>query len=283
VTYEQEDGGNTWLCVLNKRILVVCHRDPTKCPWKELNVDVVVEASGVFRSYEDAMVHCNVGAKKVLITAPPKGKGVKQYVYGVNHQDYNLEEDHVISMASCTTNSLAPVLKVVEEQFGVKRAFITTVHSFTNDQATLDAFHSDPRRARAASSSIIPTTTGAAEAVAKVIPSLEGKLTGLALRVPTPTVSITDLVMELNQSVTREQMHQALDEAAKGSLNGILHVSYEPLVSCDYKGTTYSSIVDAELTKILDGDLVKLMIWYDNEYGYARRLLDVSKVMFPSS
>ncbi|MDP2691793.1 MAG: type I glyceraldehyde-3-phosphate dehydrogenase [bacterium] len=250
-------------------------RDPKNLPWKELDVDVVIEATGVFRSREQTGWHLEAGAKKVILTAPPKGDVDNMMVMGINEDSFDPATHQVISNASCTTNSLAPVAKVLHESFGIVKGFITTVHSFTNDQSTLDAHHPDPRRARTASESIIPTTTGAAEAVTKVIPELKGKLTGLALRVPTVTVSITDLVVELEKNVTVEEVNEALRKAAAGPLKGILDVSDKPLVSIDYRGNEHSSIVDALSTMVIGGNLVKVLAWYDNEWGYSRRLLDM--------
>lgn len=252
-------------------------RDPKNIPWKEYGADIVIEATGVFRTREQAAWHLESGAKKVIVTAPPKGDVDTMIVMGVNEENYDPKKHHVISNASCTTNSLAPLVKVLHQTFGVKRGFMTTVHSFTNDQVTLDAHHHDLRRARTASQSIIPTTTGAAEAVAKVIPELKGKLTGISLRVPTTTVSVTDFVAELGKKVTKEKIHAALEKAEKGPLKGILHVNYKPLVSIDYKGSSYSSIIDALSTLVIEGDFVKLLAWYDNEWGYCCRLVDLCR------
>lgn len=259
-----------------KKIKAFRELDPQNLPWKELDIDIVIESSGVFTSREKAGLHLKAGAKKVIITAPPKGEVDVILVMGVNEDIYDPKKHQLISNASCTTNSLAPIVKVLHEKFGIQRGLMTTVHSYTNDQSTLDAHHNDPRRARAASISIIPTTTGAAETVAKVIPELHGKLTGLALRVPTPVVSITDFVVELKTHVTKEQVNDAFRKAADGPLKGILKVSDEPLVSADYRGDEHSSIVDALSTMVMEGNLVKVLAWYDNEWGYSKRLVDLT-------
>lgn len=267
--------GKESLTINGKEVKMTHERDPKQLPWKELDIDLVIEATGVFRTREKAGWHLEAGAKRVLLTAPPKDEFDLTVVMGINHEDFDPEAHTFISNASCTTNSLAPVVKVLHETFGIERGFMTTIHSFTNDQSTLDAHHPDLRRARTATSSIIPTTTGAAQAVTQVIPELEGKLTGLSLRVPTPTVSVTDFVAELKQNVTAEQVNQALQDAANGSLKGILDVAYEPLVSVDYKGNNHSSIVDAPSTMVLTDNMVKVLAWYDNEWGYSRRLVDL--------
>ncbi|MDP3975361.1 MAG: type I glyceraldehyde-3-phosphate dehydrogenase [bacterium] len=261
------------------KIKALHERDPKNLPWKELSIDIAIEATGIFTSREQVEWHRQAGAKKVLLTAPPKDDLDVMLLMGVNEQMFDPKRHHLISNASCTTNSLAPVAKVLHEAFGIKRGFMTTVHSFTNDQSTLDAHHRDPRRARTATASIIPTTTGAAEAVAKVIPELQGKLTGLALRVPTQTVSVTDFVAELDKEVTVEDVNTTLKKAAEGKLKGILAVSEEPLVSVDYKGNDHSSIVDALSTMVLGGNLVKILTWYDNEWGYSHRLVDLCAYM----
>ena len=255
-------------------------RDPGKLPWKDLGVDVVVEATGVFRDGRKAAVHREEGgAKKVIISAPAKPADSVDLtvVLGVNEKDYDPERHHVISNASCTTNCLAPVAKVLHETFGIRRGLMTTIHAYTNDQRILDLPHKDPRRARAAALNIIPTTTGAAKAVALVIPELEGRFDGFALRVPTPTVSIVDFVGELDQDATKEQVNDALRAAAEGELKGILGYSEEPLVSMDLKGDERSSIVDGPLTNVSGGSLVKVVAWYDNEWGYSCRVVDLAK------
>ncbi|NLL71028.1 MAG: type I glyceraldehyde-3-phosphate dehydrogenase [Epulopiscium sp.] len=268
-TVEVKDNN---LVVNGKEIKVLAERNPADLPWKELGVDIVVESTGIFRKKEQAQLHIDAGAKKVIISAP--GKGTKSIVMGVNEGDYNPAEDDIVDNASCTTNCLAPVAKVIEEKFGVVKGIMTTVHSYTNDQRILDLPHSDLRRARAAAESIIPTTTGAAEAVAKVIPSLKGKLTGMAMRVPTPTVSVVDLTVELKKEVTVEEINAALKEAADEK---VLGYSDEPLVSVDYKMDSRSSIVDGLSTLVMGGNMVKVVSWYDNEWGYSNRIVDLTQ------
>ncbi|GMQ62655.1 type I glyceraldehyde-3-phosphate dehydrogenase [Vallitalea maricola] len=265
--------GNGALVVNGKEIKVLAERNPADLPWKELGVDIVIESTGLFRQKEKAQLHIDAGAKKVIISAP--GKGTKSIVMGVNEEDYNPAEDNIIDNASCTTNCLAPFAKVLNDTFGIKRGIMTTVHSYTNDQRILDLPHEDLRRARAAAESIIPTTTGAAEAVAKVIPSLKGKLTGMAMRVPTPTVSVVDLTVELGKEVTVEEVNGALKAAAEGS--NVLGYSDEPLVSIDYRKDSRSSIVDGLATLVMEGSLVKVVSWYDNEWGYSNRIIDLAK------
>ncbi|QUH30763.1 type I glyceraldehyde-3-phosphate dehydrogenase [Vallitalea guaymasensis] len=265
--------GNGTLVVNGKEIKVLAERNPADLPWKELGVDIVIESTGLFRQKEKAQLHIDAGAKKVIISAP--GKGTKSIVMGVNEEDYNPAEDNIIDNASCTTNCLAPFAKVLNDTFGIKRGIMTTVHSYTNDQRILDLPHEDLRRARAAAESIIPTTTGAAEAVAKVIPSLKGKLTGMAMRVPTPTVSVVDLTVELGKEVTVEEVNGALKAASEGS--NVLGYSDEPLVSIDYRKDSRSSIVDGLATLVMEGSLVKVVSWYDNEWGYSNRIIDLAK------
>ncbi|QSQ10459.1 Glyceraldehyde-3-phosphate dehydrogenase [Koleobacter methoxysyntrophicus] len=260
--------------VNGKEIRVTAEKDPVNLPWGELGVDVVIESTGVFRSREKAAKHIEAGAKKVIITAPAKGEDIT-IVLGVNEEKYDPEKHHIISNASCTTNCLAPVVKILNDKFGVEKGLMTTVHSYTNDQRILDLPHSDLRRARAAALSIIPTTTGAAKAVTLVLPELKGKLNGFALRVPTPTVSITDFVAVVKKNVTEEEINNAFKEAAEGDLKGILGYSDEPLVSMDYKGNSLSSIVDGLSTMVIDGNLVKVVSWYDNEWGYSCRVIDL--------
>ncbi len=266
------DGG---LEVDGHFIDVFSERDPADLAWGDLGVDIVVEATGFFRGRDQAARHLDVGAKKVIITAPGKNEDIT-IVLGVNHTKYDPAEHHVISNASCTTNCLAPVVKVLMEEFGFRRGLMNTVHAYTNDQALLDVPHSDKRRARAAALSMIPTTTGAAKATALVIPEVEGKLDGMALRVPTPDVSVVDLVAELETETTEEAVNEAFRQAAKGSLAGILDVCDEPLVSIDFTGNPHSSIVDSLSTKIIDGSLVKVLSWYDNEWGYSHRVADLA-------
>ena len=254
---------------------VFSERDPANLAWGDLGVDIVVESTGFFRSRDQAAQHLDVGAKKVIISAPGKNEDIT-IVMGVNQDKYDPAEHHVISNASCTTNCLAPVVKVLMEEFGFRRGLMNTVHAYTNDQALLDMPHSDKRRARAAALSMIPTTTGAAKATALVIPEVEGKLDGMAMRVPTPDVSVVDLVAELETETTEEAVNEAFRQAASGSLAGILDLCDEPLVSIDFTGNPHSSIVDGLSTKIIDGGLVKVLSWYDNEWGYSHRVVDLA-------
>ncbi len=257
-----------------KRVQVLSEKDPSKLPWGELNIDVAIESTGRFRSMEEVSMHVQAGAKKAILSAPAKGS-MPTYVMGVNHTQYEPSQD-VISNASCTTNCLAPVAKVLDEKFGIKRGLMTTIHSYTNDQRILDFPHSDPRRARAGAVSMIPTTTGAAVAVAKVLPQLKGKLDGFSMRVPTPNVSCVDLVAELNTTVTVDDINNALKEAANGELEGILDYNELPLVSIDYNGNKHSSTVDGLSTMVMDNNMIKVLAWYDNEIGYSNRLLDLA-------
>ncbi|NEP36019.1 MULTISPECIES: type I glyceraldehyde-3-phosphate dehydrogenase [Moorena] len=261
-----------------KTVKCVSDRNPLNLPWDSWGVDLVIEATGVFRDQDGAGKHIAAGAKKVLITAPGQGD-VPTYVMGVNHEDYTDEGNNVISNASCTTNCLAPFAKVLHEQFGIIKGTMTTTHSYTGDQRLLDASHRDVRRARAAALNIVPTSTGAAKAVALVIPELKGKLNGIALRVPTPNVSIVDLVVQVEKSTIAEQVNQVLKEAAEGPLKGILAYGDEPLVSCDYRGHDASSIVDSSLTMVMGGDMVKVVAWYDNEWGYSQRVVDLAELV----
>jgi glyceraldehyde-3-phosphate dehydrogenase (NAD(P)) len=253
----------------------VSDRNPENLPWRDWNVDLIIEATGVFISKEGASKHINAGAKKVVITAPGKG-AVPTYVVGVNHQDYDPSET-IISNASCTTNCLAPFAKVLNDEFGIIQGMMTTTHSYTGDQRILDASHRDLRRARAAAVNIVPTSTGAAKAVGLVIPSLQGKLNGIALRVPTPNVSVVDFVALVEKSTIAEQVNQALKNAAEGNLKGILHFSDLELVSSDFKGHPASSIIDAALTMVMGGNMIKVVAWYDNEWGYSQRVLDLTE------
>ena len=266
-----EDG----FTVNGRPVKVLAERDPAQLPWGDLGVDLVVESTGRFRSREDAAKHLQGGAKKVIISAPAKNEDIT-VVMGVNEDNYDPANHHVISNASCTTNCLAPVVKVLHQNFGVRRGLMTTVHAYTTDQQILDLPHKDLRRARAAGMSIIPTTTGAAAAVAKVLPELEGKLNGFAMRVPTPNVSVVDLVAELERDVTAEEVNEALRREAEGALKGILGYSEEPLVSRDYNGDPHSSIVDALSTMVMEGNMVKVVSWYDNEWGYSNRVVDLA-------
>ena len=262
------------LVVDGETLKVFSERDPASLPWSDLGVDIVVEATGFFTSRDQAAKHLEAGAKKVIISAPAKNEDIT-IVLGVNEGRYDPDEHHVISNASCTTNCLAPVAKVLTESFGFRRGLMTTIHAYTNDQALLDVPHSDLRRSRAAAMSMIPTSTGAARATALVLPELEGKLDGMAIRVPTPDVSVVDLVAELDQDTSAEAVNAAFREAADGPLKGILTVSDEPLVSVDYTGSPYSSIVDGLSTAVMGGRLVKVLSWYDNEWGYSTRVVDL--------
>ena len=267
-----------YLVVDGKKTRVFCDRDPAKLDWSSEGVEVVIECTGVFRSREKAAAHLGGTVKKVIISAPGKDED-KTIVMGVNESEYDPATHHVVSNASCTTNCLAPFAKVLHQEFGIKRGMMTTVHSYTNDQRVLDAPHKDLRRARAAAMSIIPTTTGAAKAVALVLPELKGKLNGFALRVPTPNVSVTDLVVELEKEATKESINAAFRKAAEGELKGILGVSDLPLVSKDFNGDTRSSIVDADLTMVMEGNMAKVVAWYDNEWGYSSRIVDLAVYM----
>jgi len=253
---------------------VLSMKDPAQLPWKDLGVDVVFESTGIFTARDGAAKHIEAGAKKVIITAPAKGPDVT-VVMGVNDEKYDPAKHQIISNASCTTNCLAPLAKVVHQKFGIKKAWMTTIHSYTNDQNLLDLPHKDLRRARAAAMSMIPTSTGAASAIGEVIPELKGKLDGFAMRVPTPNVSIVDLNAVLDKKATGEEVNAALREAAAGPLKGILAVSDDELVSIDFRGNANSSIVDAPYTKVMDGDFLKVLSWYDNEWGYASRCVDL--------
>ena len=259
-----------------QEIRVFSESDPLNLPWRKLNVDIVLECTGVFRYLEDAFKHIKAGAKKVIISAPAKSESIPTYLLGVNEAKYEAGTDNIISMGSCTTNCVAPVAKVLDESFGIEKGFITTVHSYTNDQRILDLVHKDIRRARAAGLNIIPTTTGAAESVEKCLPQLAGKLKGIALRVPTATVSIIDFTVVLKKKATAAEINNALRKAAgKKEMEGILKVEDKPLVSSDYKGSSFSSIVDSLLT-VASGNTVKIFAWYDNEWGYASRLAEMA-------
>src|SRR6187401_1543323 len=257
---------------------VLSIKDPAQLPWKDLGVDVVFEATGIFTSRDGAAKHLAAGAKKVIITAPAKGPDLT-VVLGVNDDKYDPGKHHIISNASCTTNCLAPDAKVLHETFGIKKGWMTTVHSYTNDQQLLDLPHKDLRRARAAALSIIPTTTGAASAVGEVMPDLKGKLDGISMRVPTPNVSVVDLAAVLGKNTTTEEVNAAFKEAADGALRGILQFEEAPLVSIDFRRNPHSSIVDAPYTKVMDGDFVKVLSWYDNEWGYSNRCVDLLRLM----
>ena len=262
------------LVVNGKEIKVSAIKEPEKLPWKDLGVDVVLESTGRFTDRVDADKHITAGARKVIISAPAKGEDIT-IVMGVNDQKYDPAKHHVLSNASCTTNCLVPVVKVVLDNWGFKHGFMTTVHSYTNDQQILDLPHKDLRRARAAALSIIPTTTGAAKATALVLPEVKGKIDGVSLRVPTPDVSIVDLTAEVEKRTTVEEVNAAFKQAAQGALKGILSVSDEPLVSVDYIGSLYSSVVDSMSTNVIDGTLIHISSWYDNEMGYSARCVDL--------
>ncbi|MYL20008.1 glyceraldehyde-3-phosphate dehydrogenase [Halobacillus litoralis] len=264
------------LMVNGKKIKLCSTRNPAELPWKELGVDIVIEATGKFRTKDEAALHLDAGAKKVIITAP--GKEVDAtIVMGVNEDSYSPETHDVISNASCTTNCLAPVVKVLEDEFGIENGLMTTVHSFTNDQKNLDNPHKDLRRARGCTQSIIPTSTGAAKALGDVIPSMKGKLNGMALRVPTPNVSLVDLVVDLKKAVTKEQLNEAFASASESEMKGIMEYSDEPLVSIDYTTSPSSAIIDGLSTQVMEGSKVKVLAWYDNEWGYSCRVVDLAK------
>ncbi len=257
-----------------QRVRVLAERDPAKIPWRDYGVEIVIESTGLFTDASKASAHLQGGARKVIISAPAKGE-VLTIVLGVNQDKYDPTKHHILSNASCTTNCIAPVVKVLHDNFGVIRGLMTTAHAYTNDQRLLDMYHSDLRRARTAAVNIVPTTTGAARAVTEVIPELKGRLHGIALRVPTPTVSICDFVADLGKEVTAEEVNQAFKVAGLGSLKGILEYCDEPLVSIDFKGNCASAIVDAENTMVIGGSMVKVLAWYDNEWGYSNRLVDL--------
>ena len=272
------EGSSDAITVDGESIKVLAERDPAKIPWNDYGVEIVVESTGLFTDASKAAAHRQGGAKKVIISAPAKGEDIT-IVIGVNEDKYDPAKHHIISNASCTTNCIAPVVKILHDSFGVTRGLLTTAHSYTNDQRLLDQFHKDLRRARSAALSIIPTSTGAARAVALVIPELSGRLNGIALRVPTPTVSVCDFVADLTKKVTVEEVNQAFQAAASGPLKGILEYCDEPLVSIDFKGNPASSIVDAENTMVIDDSMVKVLSWYDNEWGYSNRVIDLISLM----
>lgn len=267
------------ITVNGKTIKCVSDRNPENLPWKEWDIDLVIESTGVFVTEEGARKHIKAGAKKVVITAPGKGGNVGTFVMGVNHQDYDPSKYDVVSNASCTTNCLAPIAKVLDEKFGIIKGTMTTTHSYTGDQRLLDASHRDVRRARAAAMNIVPTSTGAAKAVALVLPNLKGKLNGVALRVPTPNVSMVDFVVQVEKPTIAEELNQAFKNASENELKGFLGYCDLPLVSSDYKGSDTSSVVDASLTMVLGGDMVKVMAWYDNEWGYSQRVVDLAELV----
>ena len=275
VAVEARDGG---IAVGKDFFKVVSQRDPAQLPWKELGVDVVFEGTGLFTKKEDAAKHIAAGAKRVIITAPATGPDAS-FVMGVNHETYDPAKHVVISNASCTTNCLAPLAKVLHESFGITKGWMTTIHSYTNDQQLLDLPHKDIRRARAAALSMIPTSTGAASAMGEVMPELKGKLDGFSMRVPTPNVSVVDLVAVLDKTATAEELNAAFTAAANGPLKGFLAVETEQLVSVDFRKNPHSSIVDAPLTKVMGGNLAKVISWYDNEWGYSSRCVDLLRFM----
>jgi glyceraldehyde 3-phosphate dehydrogenase len=265
----QIDGNN--VAVLNQK-------DPSRLPWKDLGVDIVIESTGVFTNGEQVRAHLEAGAKKAIITAPATNEDIT-VVLGVNDANYQPRKHHVVSNASCTTNCLAPVAKVLHDSFGMERGLMTTVHAYTNDQRILDLMHSDLRRARSAATNIVPTSTGAAKAIGLVMPQLKGKLHGISMRVPTSTVSVVDLVADLKKSASAEEINGALEETANGKMKGILGYTDEPLVSSDFRGNPASSIVDGLSTVVLEGKMVKVLSWYDNEWGYSCRVGDLAKLM----
>ncbi|HZK10176.1 MAG TPA: type I glyceraldehyde-3-phosphate dehydrogenase [Clostridia bacterium] len=272
------EKGDKCVYVNGEKIEVRNQRDEDNLPWKEHKIDIVVDSTGRYRTKEKAQIHLDQGAKKILVTAPVTGDDVT-IVMGVNEDDYEHENHHIVSNASCTTNCLAPVAKVLDREFGIEKGMMTTIHAYTGDQVLIDSKHKDPRRARAAALNIIPTTTGAAKAVALVLPQLEGKFSGMAVRVPTPTVSMVDLVITTKKPVTVEEVNQSLKTASEGEMKGLLGYSEEPLVSSDYKADKRSSIVDALSTIVLGENMVKVIAWYDNEWGYAERVVDLCEYM----
>jgi glyceraldehyde 3-phosphate dehydrogenase len=276
--HSEVKAGTDSITVDGDEFKVLSVKDPAQLPWKDLGVDVVFESTGIFTARDGATKHLTAGAKKVIITAPAKSPDIT-LVLGVNDGKYDPAAHHIISNASCTTNCLAPLAKVIHERFGIRKGWMTTVHSYTNDQNLLDLPHKDLRRARAAALSIIPTTTGAATAVGEVLPELKGKLDGFSMRVPTPNVSLVDLNALLDKKATGEEVNDALREAAAGSMKNILTMSDVPLVSIDFRGNPYSSIVDSQYTKVMDGDFLKVLSWYDNEWGYSNRCVDLLRLL----
>ncbi len=267
------------LLVDGKEVKVLSFKNPQELPWKDLGVDLVIESTGVFRERDKAQLHLEAGAKKVVISAPAKGEDIT-IVLGVNEDKYDPEKHHIISNASCTTNCLAPMVKVIDDNFKIVKGLMTTIHSYTNDQRILDLVHKDLRRARAAAVSMIPTTTGAAKAIGVVMPHMKGKLDGLAIRVPTPTVSLTDLTVNVDKSTSAEEVNAKFKEVSQGYLKGILEYSEEDLVSKDFVGNTHSCIFDAPLTRVIGSNLVKVMGWYDNEWGYSMRVADLIEYIY---
>lgn len=270
--------GENSLIVNGKKVLLLNDRDPRNLPWDQLEIDIVIEATGKFNARDKANLHLEAGAKKVILTAPGKDEDVT-IVIGVNEKDLNVEMHHIISNASCTTNCLAPVVKVLDEQFGIESGLMTTVHAYTNDQKNLDNPHKDLRRARACGQSIIPTTTGAAKSLAKVLPHLKGKLHGLALRVPTPNVSLVDLVVDVKKKVTIEEINNAFQKASQNELKNIIDITYEPLVSVDFYTNPYSAVIDGLSTMVIEDKKVKVLAWYDNEWGYSCRVVELVQLV----
>jgi len=268
------EAGDDSIIVDGEKVKIMAERDPGKIPWKDYGIDIVLECTGLFTEASKASAHFQGGAKKVIISAPAKEEDFT-VVLGVNDDKYDPKQHKIISNASCTTNCIAPVAKVLNDTFGINKGLLTTIHAYTNDQRLQDMFHKDLRRARAAAENIVPTTTGAAKAVSLVLPELKGKLHGVAMRVPTPTVSLCDLVVELNKEVTPESINTAFKSAAEGKLKGILEYCTEPLVSSDFKGNTHSSIFDSLSTMVIGGNMAKIVAWYDNEWGYSCRLADL--------
>jgi glyceraldehyde 3-phosphate dehydrogenase len=276
---EDVEFGEEGIVVGGRSIPVFSEKNPAKLPWDKVKADIVIESTGFFSKRADAACHLKAGAGKVIISQPSPDAD-KMIVMGVNHHEYDDKKHHVVSNASCTTNCLAPIVKVLHDHFGLVRGLMTTIHSYTNDQRTLDQIHSDPRRMRAAALSIIPTKTGAAAAIGRIIPEIDGRLDGYALRVPTPNVSATDLTAELEKSVTAEEINQAFSDAARsGDLKGILGYTNELLVSCDFNHSSYSSIIDGATTRVLHDNFIKVLSWYDNEWGYSMRCLDLARLM----
>ncbi len=274
---KQVKGEEGEILVDGKKLKVFSEKEPENLPWKKLGIDIVLECTGVFADFKGAKKHLQAGAKKVIISTSVKSEEIPTYLLGVNQNEYEPKKDNIVSMGSCTTNCLAPVAKILEEEFGIEKGFMTTVHSYTNDQKILDLAHKDLRRTRAAALNIIPTTTGATQAIEKCLPALRGKLDGLALRVPTPTVSIVDFVCSLKKETTAEEVNYLLKKASgREELRGILGVEDAPLVSSDYRGNSYSAIVDS-LSTMAKGNLIKVLVWYDNEYGYACRLAEFTE------
>ncbi len=275
--YEKEVSFDEENLIINgKKIRVFAEKDPINLPWQELKIDIVIESSGVFTDKEGAKKHLKAGAKRVIISAPPKDPEIPTYILGVNEEKFDPKKDLIISNSSCTTNCLAPIVKIIYENFGIKKGFFTTTHAYTNDQRLLDLPHKDLRRARAALLSIIPTSTGAAKSISQVIPEMKGKLDGISLRVPTPTVSLLDFICQVEKKTSKEELNDLFKKESQGRLKGILEVTDEPVVSTDLKGNSHSAIIDLSLTMVID-DLIKVVAWYDNEWGYACRLVEMTE------